>query len=365
MGTHRRIAGLIVLLLVSFSCATQRTTISGTMIVPPDRLDVARYRDIAVLPFDGPTGAETADVLAKVLSSSVFKGAPVFTITDYRKLQGLSADNYDTALSPPLNMERLQELGRALGVKGIYTGKVIIATGETLFTRDRLSNCEEFDLARNKCIRETQTMERCNGAESRFSASVRLVDVASGRTVHEMDVAGEAKDKNCMNQDVTNASRKQTFAGDVLEGVIYILTANTPSVEIIKQLDAARGKAFQRILNVVAPHSVVVEIELKNPGSDIVSREAREKVWQGLEAMQRNDWKSACRLWTEASMLQKEAPTILFDLGVCAEVQEQFNEAENLFKKAAALSGKPEEYAGAALRRIETRRANKELMAWY
>jgi len=366
MSMHRRSAWLVALLLASAACATPGTTIiSGAMIVPPDRLDVARYRDIAVLPFDGPTGVETADVLARVLSGSTFKGGQVFTLTDYRKLQDLAADKYDSAMSPPLNRDTLQELGRALNVKGIYTGKVLVAAGDTTFSRDRVSNCAEFDIVKNRCIRETQIMERCNGAESRFSANIRLVDVATGRIVHEMDVAGEANDKNCTNQDVTNASRKQTFAGDVLEGIIYILTANTPSVAIKTQLDVAREKAFQRILKVAAPSVAVVGIELKNPGSDLVSREAREKVRQGLEAMQRNDWMTACRLWTEARALQQEAPTILFDLGVCAEVQEHFKEAEVLFKKAAALSNDPEAYAGTALKRIETRLANKDLMEWY
>lgn len=66
-------------LTIIVGCATSPVNIETMMMVPPAHPEAARYHEIAVMPFDGPGGEETADLLGKALSRATFNGKNIFT----------------------------------------------------------------------------------------------------------------------------------------------------------------------------------------------------------------------------------------------------------------------------------------------
>ncbi len=337
-------------LLLMMGCA-QRIIIDSNMLVPPDHPEGGQYRKIAVMPLEGPQGEETADLVGKALSAVSARGTNVFTVTDFRKLKDISAEQYERVMHPPLDPDVYSKVARLLGVEAVYSGSVVTAWADNRYDRSRSTECADYDYFNDKCKDERKIVTRCKISEGKFELKLDLIDVKTSGILFSNVFPGESRTENCSKEDVTGDSTGLRIFDELLHRV----TTGDSSAENKRNLDAARQRAIHSLIVDISPSFVPVQLELMGPGKDVKSREAREKMSDGIEAVRHKQIERACSLFAEAEKIQLDAASVLFNLGVCSEIEERYEAARIRYQKAEALTAKEDAVVNTALARIEKR----------
>lgn len=349
-------------LLFLSACSARHAGIEFITMVPPAYEETARYREISVMPFDGPRVEETADLIGRELAGVTYNGRNFFSVQDYRKLKDISPEDYDWMMNPPLNTDMYSRIGRMLGVQAVFTGEVTTASSVSDYDRSRSTECEEYD-KNNICIKEKKIVKRCNEFGGKLVFTVRLIDVLLSRVVFTGRFSGASGEKDCSEEDVTGQSTKRRIAGEAVYHLVDALISGSPADVEQAHLDTAHRKAVQSFLNAVTPRSIIVRAELMDPGKDITSPEAREKISTGLEAARLNEIATACALFADAGRLEPAAPSLLYNLGACEEARGNPEEAQALYRRSGALSDKSAALIETALDRVEEQIRNRAILS--
>ncbi len=102
-----------------------------------------------------------------------------------------------------------------------------------------------------------------------------------------------------------------------------------------------------------APLEVRDDIRVKE-GVDGLQNNAKKKFKEAIKLTKRNV-SSACEVWGEVDQLVPSHAPTLFNLGLCAESQRNYDAAEALYKRVAELN-RSETYATEAIQRLNRRR---------
>jgi tetratricopeptide (TPR) repeat protein len=125
-------------------------------------------------------------------------------------------------------------------------------------------------------------------------------------------------------------------------------------------LDKIKEDVKRQFIKDIAPYYIAVEIKLMDSTNQIDSNEAKEKLKQGIDFADKGRMDSACEIWGQARILAPGSPSILYNLGVCAESRGDADAALNLYKQADKLIGKPDENVTAALNRVSLAIKNRQ-----
>ena len=66
----------------------------------------------------------------------------------------------------------------------------------------------------------------------------------------------------------------------------------------------------------------------------------QEKPFKAAVKLTKSDLPAACRAWTEIDRVAPYHPSVVFDLGLCAEAAGEYAGAEALYRRAAPLTGR-------------------------
>ncbi|MBI5214091.1 MAG: tetratricopeptide repeat protein, partial [Nitrospirae bacterium] len=102
----------------------------------------------------------------------------------------------------------------------------------------------------------------------------------------------------------------------------------------------------------IAPYYVTLEIKLMDAKDGITSASAEKKFEQGLDFAKGNRLDRACELWGEARIASPNAPSILYNLGICSEVTGELDQALDLYRKADRMFNRPDDNVTAAIGRV-------------
>jgi hypothetical protein len=109
----------------------------------------------------------------------------------------------------------------------------------------------------------------------------------------------------------------------------------------------AAGRVITRFLDDMRPQRISAKVEMDD--SDPV-------VGPGLELCKSNQFEAAYLALSQAVNKKPDSSAALYDLGIMAEVRGSYEEAEDLLKRATALSSKPIYFT--ALERVRTARVD-------
>jgi hypothetical protein len=87
----------------------------------------------------------------------------------------------------------------------------------------------------------------------------------------------------------------------------------------------------------------------------INSKEAEQRLEQGLDSVKRGRLDRACDLWETGSQISPQSPSLIYNLAVCAETREDWKTSSDLYKKAQQVLGKPDDRISWGLERITER----------
>lgn len=308
------------------------------MLVPAHYPEASKIREIAVLPFDGPMGNEIASQIEGILTQANIEGRPFFTVVDRIKLKNIVEGEMRLSMSALVSEDTAVKVGRLVGAKGIYTGAVAASnTHDGQFTKKR-TRCTEYKKREKRkwyqseevCVREEEYTVPCTKRTAVFAFTPKLIEVETGRIIYSQNISQTTESKACSDDPYDLKSPTQ-----------LINEAATSAMDIFR--------------DAVIPYYITVAIRIMKPDDSIPSKEVVARVEQGIEFAENNRLDRACELWEEAKTLSQNSPSIFYNLGICAEVTGNPEQALDLYKKADHLLLKPDDMVNEALARVQKR----------
>ncbi len=337
------VAGLLICmaaLLMTTGCAT---TIK-TNVLMPGRVDqAAQFKSIAVMPFDGTDGAEVGTLMESTLAGVRIDDKQYFQIVD-RSVMDKTMSEMKLAMSGVVDANTAAQVGRMAGAKGIYTGTVTKSTVKDEKSTIEKSKCEVYrkDGKGNdtrECARWKDIKVPCISRVAYFEVAPKLVDVESSRIVFANTYKGSASERVCEDDE-----------GKALP-------------DELRMKQRAQENVIKQLRMDVAPYYEVMEFTLKDSDKDMPSDAAKAKLKDGLTFAKGNRMDRACALWAEAKAEAPNSVTLLYDLGVCAEIEGRLEEAMALYRQIDKILTKPDELVTKALARITVQIENRKKLS--
>jgi len=310
-------------------CSTPK--ISGTKLIPAQYHEAAALKQVAVMPFSGNEGRQFAPEIEAVLTSIRVNDKPFFSLVDRSKLDQVMSE-MRLNLNGMINADTAAQIGNMVGAKGIYTGEVSTSVSDTGFQEER-SECASYTTKKDKKGNTWQVCERnrtyhvnCTKREAKFEFTPKLIEVETARIAYSNTIDGTASNAKCSDSGSSLSSKHDL-------------------------LQRAKEMAKMKFKTQVAPHYVTVSVNLMK-ANGISSKDAEKKFDQGMDYATNSRMDRACELWNEAASLSPGSPSILYNVGVCAELRGEAEKAQEFYKKADSAIGEPNKDITTALNRI-------------
>ena len=323
---------LLSMALFALAAGCAPVKINTTALVPGRFDQAAQFKKVAVLPFEGPQGAEFASEIEGVLASVTINDKPYFEVVDRASIDKILAE-MKLSMTGLVDPSTAAKVGNIVGARGIYTGAITASTVNDTKYSEKRTRCASEVTKKDSKGHDYQDCERwedyyvpCVKRTATFAFTPKLIEVETGRVLYSNTLEKRTMSSACVG--------RKSLAD---------------AVEMKRNVQEAVKESFRED---VAPHYVTIQISLMDSTSDIDSKEATQKVKSGLDFAKHNRLDRGCELWTEAKTLSPKSVTILYNLGVCAEVESRLDDAQSLYKEADRLMMKPDDRVTIALARI-------------
>ncbi|ALJ13808.1 hypothetical protein [Sphingopyxis macrogoltabida] len=272
------------------------------------------YR-LAVERFEGRDGAVFAQALEAELGTAEFDGRPYFRI-----------------VAP--------ESGAP--IDALVTGTVRSNVEELPVTEKR-DRCTEYDPAdKKKCLKEVEVEIRCRRRIATAATTVRLVAIADGSVRYSRPL---------------NARDEITYCPD-----------RSASRTVEQFVNATRKKQVETIRDDLAPRRYVLDVRVDENRKGLAKPAA--EAFKDAIRQTKSDQAGACAAWTALTRDAVPTAALAFNLGLCSEMQGDFDAATDWYGEAQR-QGLRGEAIPAALTRIERHRqaiadwqVRKQLMSY-
>ncbi len=331
-----KIAALLFSLQLLLACAAP-TKIDTSVVLPARFHEATTIRDIAVLPFAGPDGAAFTAEIEEVLATVRIDERPYFKLVDRTNLDKILSE-MKLSMSGMFDQETAGKVGKMVGAKGIYTGVVTVSSVvDSPYTENR-SRCVSYDtlyytikntrIPVQVCTAWQNYPVGCTKRVAIFSFVPKLIDVETGRILYSNSISHTVSDSAC--------------------------TDKRPVADSLTLLNNAKAAVKNEFRSDVAPYKTNVTLELADSTDDISTYEAKKKFKSGLSFARGNRMDRACEFWKDASALSPKSFSILYNLGICAELYGQLEQALETFNKADRLLEKPDKRVSEAISRVSS-----------
>lgn len=322
----RHHAFVLCLLLALCGCAAP--TVRKQVLSPAPAADVARLTRLRVAAFDNDAGGQVRAAVESALAAVTVDGRPYFTI--------IGPNAPTEALGKPLQwVDRSKSKAQPIryGSEGLVQGSV----NQNGWTDDRRtekrSECVVAD-AKGNCLRRRNVYVQCITRVARFSFTPRVLGKDTGEVLMSQEFAESGQSSACLDEGAP------TSGATLLAG--------------------ARAKAIALFRNHVAPHAVTLDIPLLAEDDSGMSAQTKTLVSGGVDFATAGQTDKACALWRSAARSHGAGHALPYLLGVCAELENNLDQAEASYALAAQQARAPVPEVSAALWRIKTARADRD-----
>ncbi|MBN2688865.1 MAG: tetratricopeptide repeat protein [Deltaproteobacteria bacterium] len=332
---------LFVAALIMVLCAGCATKVNITMLQPAPYHEASITKRIAVLPFTGTGGTAFASELEGLLANIYVNDTQYFTLVD-RSAIDKTMSELQLSLSGAIDERTAAQVGRMVGAEAIYTGHISLSECTDTYYKQKRRECASREILYDKygnphegnCVRWRTYSVTCTRRTAHFKCSPKLIDVSTGRILYSRNLEGSAEAEGCEDSNPIPGK-----------------------AELLEKAKDITKKQFRLD---VAPSSITRSVALMDSNTGITSKEAKDKLKQGIAYAGKERMDTACEIWEEARRLSPDAPSILFNLGVCAESNGDYERALTLYRLTDRALGSPDDDVTAALKRAETALKNRQ-----
>jgi len=319
----------VTALLLSAGCAT---TVKTNVLMPGKFDEAAKFKSVAVMPFDGPDGKALTSVVESTLASVIIDDKQYFKIVDRGSLDKAMGE-MQLSMTGIVDTNTAAQVGRMVGAKGIYTGIVTASTVNDARYTEKRKKCSSYKSVTDskgkktdECAQWYDSDVSCTKRTVSFAFTPKLVEVETSRLVFSNTYDSSLETKGCSDDS------KGLEDGQVMKR-------------------KAQDEAVKKLRMDVAPYYAVMEFTLKDDASDIPQAAGKAKLKDGLKFAAEKRMDRACELWSEAKVAAPNSITLLYNLGICAETQGKPDEALAMYRQVDKMLTKPDDLVNKALAR--------------
>lgn len=245
-----------------------------------------------------------------------------------------------TTIKPAFSRDDAIKMARVSGADTIITGSVDGPRINNVPYKEDRSICVETEKNKDKCKKYGSIKISCIKQQGTLNFVMKAVDVENGKITFSNNYSGRSENSYCTDTK-SNMKPDSTLMTTALEN------------------------AIQTVRNDVAPYIAIVTIELMDKDESGLSdnKNAKTLLETGLEFADKKQLRQACDNFRLASQSYNQSPALYHNLGVCAELKNNLDEALNLFNQASDLSKKPHNLISAALARVNGRMEKNKQVA--
>ncbi|MBL8547822.1 MAG: hypothetical protein JNL81_15255 [Hyphomonadaceae bacterium] len=292
----------VILVALGAACAPTQVAINARL--PANFPEAAELRRISVAPFEGNGGADFTGAMRAEIVAATFDGQRHFTLVD-----GLSSPSASAA--------------RQANAQGILTGSVFIDRSRNNFREGR-RECS----ARNndhECVRWHEYEVNCTAETVSALVSPNLLRASDGASVYASQKRGERTSRWC-----TDRQRNTTD-----EAMIAAILANI-ATEVRRD---------------IAPYNSVLNATVSET-SDGLPRALAAQFDLAVDAAKASNVTAACETWRSVDAAQPNHTWTVYNLGICAEAQGDYVNAQALYQRASQLGGASNRQVVASIQRV-------------
>lgn len=276
------------------------TTVAVKARFPANVPEVSQLRTVAVAGFDGPEGDYFAYALEGMIATAEFDGRRYFTLV------GSGARDVPPGDAVPY--------GRSVGAEAVYSGMLRSANFENYPYEERESRCREKD-ENGKCVKRETIITPCLRREFHMEVFVSLAETRSGRVVYSARKSGDTSANWCRGQIQPYSD------GEMMDGVL--------------------NRILAEIRPDVAPYNTVLQATVSEK-TDGLSEADASRFKAAVKMADAGNIGEACRGWEELKRDHQNHPWTVYNVGICAEANGDFDHALALYDEANRLTSKPD-----------------------
>ncbi len=320
-----------------FGCSAKKVTIKAQLPAETDSL--TKKREIAVIPFKGDNINFSGRLETKLASVKV-NGKPYFKVINRDKIGDILKEL--KFQSSELVGSKVAKFGKLAGAKVIISGNVKTSTSSGSYQKPE-QVCSYYD-KKGRCLSYKTVYKTCRTADATLNTSINAIDVNTARVV-----------------DAVNISK--TYHGDscVDTGVSFFGLGSSKKFKTAQiALNDLADEAATDYVNRVAPHSVLLTVELMDKVESVDLNSRQEKLFENaLTYIEHGRIKKAEYLLKKLNEETNEKSyEIAYDLGVVEEALGKLEEAQAAYKLADKIitdtGAEPNDLVDKAIKRIQT-----------
>ncbi len=302
--TQKRIAFAsgVVLVLIAAACAPTQVAINARL--PANFPEAAELRRISVAPFEGNGGADFTGAMRAEIVAATFDGQRHFTLVESPSSPSAAA-------------------ARQANAQGILTGSVFIDRSRNNYREGR-RECAARN-ADNQCVRWREYEVNCTAETVSALVSPNLLRASDGASVYASQKRGERTSRWC-----TDRQRNTTD-----EAMIAAILANI-ATEVRRD---------------IAPYNSVLNATVSET-SDGLPRALATQFDLAVDAAKASNVATACETWRSVDAAQPNHTWTVYNLGICAEAQGDYINAQALYQRASQLGGASNRQVVASIQRV-------------
>lgn len=326
-----KITFLLPLLFTLSACAPPAQLVIQTTN-PARHADAAQLRQVAVLPFETRDNVDITAEIETALAGVSVQEKPFFTVVERKRISELLKElkRGESGLVDP---QTAVQIGKMVGAKGVYMGTVTRAdTTNSPYTqtRERCLYTQGY-----QCVRSQTFIVNCTRRVSVLSFAPKLVDVESGRIIYGREIKGEAADSRCQD------SQRPLVSGPELR-------------------DRAKRQAIAEFTRDVAPSGSNLRVTILESVEGIKSEAARQKFGQGVAFAKSQRMDRACEIWNELLESEIQYFTLVYNVGLCSEINGDYPNALLLYNRADRMVTEPNKAISDGISRVNRSIANEQ-----
>ena len=322
--TVRRLPPALCCLLMLTACATP--VVKKQMLIPAPAAEVARLTRLRVAEFDNDDAGRVRAAVESALASVVVDGRPYFTVLGPSAPAG--------GLGKPMqwvDSKKPQAQPIRYGAEGLVQGNVEQNDWRDEYYSEERSECVVRD-DKGRCVRTRDRHVQCIRRVAQFSFTPRVEAKDTGAVLLSQQFSETGQSSVCRDRG------SPTSGSSLLAG--------------------ARARAVARFRDHVAPRYVTLDIPLLAEDDSGMSAQVKAEVGRGAELAKAGLTGKACALWRKAASSHDAGFVLPYLSGVCAELEDDLDQAEGFYSLAEQRAGRPVAEITAALARLKTTRAN-------
>lgn len=342
---------IMVGLLTLTGC--QSTKVKKDVTMPAKVNEMAQAKNIAVTSVTGNQRKQIQYVKARLESFFTgirVDGKPHFKVIDRSAIDRIIKEqkfsNSDLA-----DERKAVKLGRLVGADTLFSANVYIANTPTEHYEREEVVCVKEEKVEDKtllgklnggyksnCLKEDTALIPCSRKSINVKLTPKATKVESGQIFYSKTYSASQSSQYCQAD-------------------------SQPHRDDNAMIEASMNEIFKQFKTDVAPYKVTYNIDLMEREKNVkLPKDVKQLMQNALEFAEVERMNKACNIYAQALSRFNQSPAILYNNGICSELEGDLKRAETFYDTAETLYGKPHELISEALIRVQkTLRANQRL----